>query len=274
MAGRPRPRRAARRVADADRAAGVAAVPDAAGGEATPAAAWTELFDQLVAERRASRATIGGRTYWVAAERARSFSELFTDARFDPPMPAVEAGAPPRHEAVLAMVHGWMIHSGPVTVASLSARTGLPADDVETAMLTLESQGVVLRGQFVGDAGDLQWCERRLLARIHRLTIGRLRREIEPVTPAVFMRWLLDVATRRSGHADIRRSRHARGRPSAAGFRGARERVGTPSAGASHRPLRPEGARPALPHRRSRLGSVVAASGDAAKRRRPMVRGA
>ncbi len=165
--------------------------PDTAAGETTPAAAWTELFDQLVAERRGSRATIGGRTYWVAAERARSFSELVTDARFDPPMPAVEAGAPPRHEAVLAMVHGWMIHSGPVTVPSLSARTGLPGDDVETAMLTLESQGVVLRGQFVGDAGDLQWCERRLLARIHRLTIGRLRREIEPVTPAVFMRWLL-----------------------------------------------------------------------------------
>ena len=92
----------------------------------------------------------------------------------------------------------------------LSARTGLPADDVETAMLTLESQGVVLRGQFVGDAGDLQWCERRLLARIHRLTIGRLRREIEPVTPAVFMRWLLTWQHVARGHADVWRAWRAR----------------------------------------------------------------
>jgi ATP-dependent Lhr-like helicase len=144
--------------------------------------------------------------YWVAAERARTFAELFGDARFAPATPDIGAAVPARHEAALAMVQGWMIHSGPVTGPSLAGRTGLLADDVETALLTLESQGVVLRGQFVaagatgvgrgsspGDLspGDLQWCERRLLARIHRLTIGRLRREIEPVTPAVFMRWLL-----------------------------------------------------------------------------------
>jgi ATP-dependent Lhr-like helicase len=149
------------------------------------------LFDQLVTERRAARATAHDRVYWVAAERARTFAELFPDARFEPALPDVGGAVPARHEAALAMTHGWMIHSGPVTVPGLAARTGLAADDVETALLTLESQGVVLRGQFVGPPGDLQWCERRLLARIHRLTIGRLRREIEPVTPAVFMRWLL-----------------------------------------------------------------------------------
>ena len=165
--------------------------PDASGAETTPVAAWSELFDQLVAERRAVRATVDDRVFWVAAERARSFTVLFDAARFDPAPPDIGGAVPARHEAVLTMVHGWMIHSGPVAVTGLAAKTGLPADEIDTALLTLESQGVILRGQFVGDTRELQWCERRLLARIHRLTIGRLRREIEPVTPAVFMRWLL-----------------------------------------------------------------------------------
>jgi ATP-dependent helicase Lhr and Lhr-like helicase len=177
---------------------------DPAGGSSMVASGWSEQFDELVAEGRAARASIGGTIYWVAAERARTFRQLFPDASFEPALTEVEPSVPARHEAALAMVHGWMIHSGPVMIGSLSQRTGLPPEDVETALLTLESQGVVLRGQFSADVGrgfspgdasfspgDTQWCERRLLARIHRLTLGRLRREIEPVTPAISMRWLL-----------------------------------------------------------------------------------
>jgi len=177
---------------------------DPVGGSSTVAPAWSEPFDELVVEGRAARASVGGTIYWVAAERARTFRQLFPNASFEPALTEVEPSVPARHEAALAMVHGWMIHSGPVTIGSLSQRTGLPTEDVETALLTLESQGVVLRGQFSADVGrgfspgdtsfsrgEIQWCERRLLARIHRLTLGRLRREIEPVTAAVFMRWLL-----------------------------------------------------------------------------------
>jgi ATP-dependent Lhr-like helicase len=51
----------------------------------------------------------------------------------------------------------------------------------------LEREGVVLRGRFEGRLG---WCERRLLARIHRYTLERLRQEIEPVTAAEFLRFL------------------------------------------------------------------------------------
>jgi ATP-dependent Lhr-like helicase len=67
---------------------------------------------------------------------------------------------------------------------------GLPAAEIEAAMLRLEAEGRVLRGQFTG-AAIVEWCDRRLLARIHRLTLGTLRREIQPVTRAQFMRWLL-----------------------------------------------------------------------------------
>jgi ATP-dependent Lhr-like helicase len=64
--------------------------------------------------------------------------------------------------------------------------------DLEKALLRLEASGVVLRGKFTGPASDeTEWCERRLLARIHRLTLGQLRKEIQSVTPAQFMNWQL-----------------------------------------------------------------------------------
>lgn len=63
---------------------------------------------------------------------------------------------------------------------------------MESVLLRLEAGGAVLRGRFREAApGETEWCDRRLLARIHRLTLGKLRRQIEPVTAAQFLRWLL-----------------------------------------------------------------------------------
>jgi ATP-dependent Lhr-like helicase len=85
-----------------------------------------------------------------------------------------------------------MSHAGPVTVASLAQLVGLPSAEIEAAMLRLEGSGAVLRGRFTEQVPEVvEWCDRRLLARIHRLTLGKLRKEIEPVTAAQFMRWLL-----------------------------------------------------------------------------------
>lgn len=58
-------------------------------------------------------------------------------------------------------------------------------------MLALEASGVVLRGQFSGQRQETEWCERGLLARIHRLTLGRRRKEIEPVSATEFMKFLI-----------------------------------------------------------------------------------
>jgi ATP-dependent Lhr-like helicase len=74
---------------------------------------------------------------------------------------------------------------GPVTEPQL----GIP--DAEVALLTLEGQGRILRGRFTPDLQHLEWCDRRLLARIHRYTLNKLRAEIEPVSAADFMRFLL-----------------------------------------------------------------------------------
>jgi ATP-dependent Lhr-like helicase len=93
--------------------------------------------------------------------------------------------------ALVDIVGGWMSCLGPTTAAALAARLGLAPAGVAGALARLEGDGVVLRGRFTDAAGDQEeWCERGLLARIHRLTLGRLRREIEPVAVADFLRAL------------------------------------------------------------------------------------
>ena len=85
-----------------------------------------------------------------------------------------------------------MAHIGPTTAASLADLLGAGETDIDHALLRLEAAGTVLRGHFTnGSADTLEWCDRRLLARIHRLTLGKLRNEIQPVNAAQFMRWLL-----------------------------------------------------------------------------------
>jgi len=83
--------------------------------------------------------------------------------------------------------------AGPVTATGLSVALALQPSDVTAALHRLESDGTLLRGHFrpaqPADA-ELEWCDRRLLQRIHRLTVGRLRREIEPLSASDFMRFL------------------------------------------------------------------------------------
>jgi ATP-dependent Lhr-like helicase len=152
---------------------------------------WSGSFEQLIAERRAGRAQVGDETYWVATERVKAFVQIFPSARFDASLPEVESAAVSREEAVLALATGWMTLAGPVTMSELGGVLGLPAADTEKALLRLEASGAVLRGRFTdAHTGETEWCDRRLLARIHRLTLGVLRKQIESVTAAQFMNWL------------------------------------------------------------------------------------
>ena len=171
---------------------------------------WSNYFERLVQQGRAgiavvaegktpSRQPAGGRRYWVAAERARSFATLFPGAVFEQSPADVESGSVTRDDALLTLVTGWMSHLGPATASQLGNILGLQASDIEKALLRMEASGTVLRGSFSGAASragvpapqETEWCERRLLARIHRLTVGMLRKQIEPITAAGFMRWLL-----------------------------------------------------------------------------------
>src|SRR5207248_825934 len=73
---------------------------------------------------------------------------------------------------------------GPVTERQLDT------PDAGIALQALETQGRVLRGRFTPGTAELEWCDRRLLARIHRYTLNKLRSEIQPVSAADFLRFL------------------------------------------------------------------------------------
>jgi ATP-dependent Lhr-like helicase len=162
---------------------------------------WKLYFERLVSERRATEAVCDGRSYWLAAERAKSFSVLFPEARFAHKLAEVEATGPTRDDALLTLVAGWMSHLGPTTASRLGETLGIASADISGALLRMEASGTILRGNFSGTASragapaphehETEWCERRLLARIHRLTVATLRKQIEPVTAAQFMQWLL-----------------------------------------------------------------------------------
>ena len=155
-------------------------------------ASWHPFFEQLVADRRVGIARVGAETYWVAAERVSAFAQIFPSAHFEIPLPTVDSPAASRDEALLCLVTGWIAHSGPIAANQLSSILAIPTQDIEKAFLRLESRGVILRGKFTDPhSTETEWCERRLLARIHRLTLGKLRKEIQSVTPAQFMNWLL-----------------------------------------------------------------------------------
>jgi len=153
---------------------------------------WSAFFDQLGAEHRVGRAQVDSQSYWVATERIHTFMEIFPSAQFEAPLPNVESSPVSREDALLALVTGWIAHGGPVTANQLGSLLTLAVLDLEKTLLRLEASGVVLRGKFTGPGSDeTEWCERRLLARIHRLTLGQLRKEIQSVTPAQFMNWQL-----------------------------------------------------------------------------------
>ena len=80
---------------------------------------------------------------------------------------------------------------GPVTPGALAAPLGLEPDEVAAALAALQAEGFVMRGRFTLAAVADEWCERRLLARIHHYTVKRLRAEIEPVAARDFVRFLL-----------------------------------------------------------------------------------
>jgi ATP-dependent Lhr-like helicase len=157
-------------------------------------AGWGELLHSLVAHGRATRIRVAdaAATRWIAAERLPLWRALFDSLAADPELalPAVLTERTwRREEALREVVRGRMEAAGPVSSATLARQIGVPGGDIDAALLALETEGAVLRGEFTGSGGE-EWCERRLLARIHRYTISRLRREIEPLAFDDFVRFL------------------------------------------------------------------------------------
>jgi len=168
----------------------VGALPEAMGRER----GWADLFEALVANRRAARVT-GLPLHWVAAERRSVVAAVWPDRRFTPDViePPSRRAAPPDGDSALAeIVRGHLALMGPTTAEAIAARLGVRSSDADAALARLEMEGSALRGRFMVDAADeaTQWCDRRLLARINRHMLDGLRRAIEPVSASDCLRFL------------------------------------------------------------------------------------
>ena len=192
------------------------------------AAARTEPLATLIRDRRAGRLVGPGSRpapLWVAAERVLDVQAARPDGvlALDP----APGTAPPTspEDALRELVRGRLGGLGPVTATTLAAGMGTGRGPVRAGLAALETEGFVLRGHFTGNADpgagtphperagappapepEPEWCERRLLARIHRYTLARLRREIDPVEPADYMRFLFawhGLDERREGPAGL-----------------------------------------------------------------------
>ena len=188
---------------------GVAFITDA---EARATVGWVDWLAKLAADRRVtrldsvtamasplSRSPADGTYVWVAAERLPQFDAILPAARQDPPIDApaeYAAFAWTREDALVDVLRARVTALGPTCARDIAASLGIAQEDIDIALLALESEGFVMRGRFSMEAfaadSAIQWCERHLLARIHRYTVKRLRREIEPVEPRDFMRFLFE----------------------------------------------------------------------------------
>jgi ATP-dependent helicase Lhr and Lhr-like helicase len=162
-------------------------------------AEWAQWFDLLMERGRAVVASNAGRAYFVAAERVEEVKLLWPQAEFAAEVMRIPAESTSAEDVLRKAVQGWMAVLGPTTARALAERLSVDAAEVWKQMLRLEMAGTILRGAFeaapsaaaIADE-DVEWCERRLLQRIHKGTLHSLRKQVEPVTPAVYMQFVLD----------------------------------------------------------------------------------
>jgi ATP-dependent Lhr-like helicase len=147
-----------------------------------------ELFTELAASRRATFAV--PENIWIAAERIPELLAIHPTLQLDIAPPSSRVKEWQREDAIVEIIRGRMSLLGPTTAAELATSMNIDEKDADAALLKLESEGAILRGSFNRGANATEWCDRRLLARIHRYTLNRLRAEIEPVTAADFIRFL------------------------------------------------------------------------------------
>ena len=174
---------------------------------------WPGFYDRLNQKGRALTLDLNGTPCWVATERLAHIEILYASPKdililrgaknqsgfFEKQQEATSAiDKITKEAATQKLAQGWLQILGPASASVLAASLSLDPASIFQAFLAMEMQGLLMRGTFEYPAPehnadhDIEWCERRILQRIHRRTIATLRKQIEPVTPAVYMRWLLE----------------------------------------------------------------------------------
>ncbi|WP_244186754.1 DEAD/DEAH box helicase [Paraburkholderia steynii] len=154
---------------------------------------WPAWLAELAKTGHAARMQIAQHdALWLPAERLTCLRAIYPQAEVEPALRAPKGfdEAWTEDDALVDVVRARLTGFGPLPLASIARALALPASTVAQALTRLEAEGYVMRGRFTPGTTDEEWCERHLLARIHRYTVRRLRREIEPVERHDFMRFL------------------------------------------------------------------------------------
>lgn len=160
--------------------------------EVQAGAGWDIWLEELAHHKRVARITVAGAELWIAAERLPQIRGLWPAVATVPEIspPAIRDREWSQDDALVEILRGRLEGLGPVTEAALAAPLGLKPGGIAAGLAALETEGFAMRGRFTAGATEEEWCERRLLARIHRYTLKRLRAEIEPVAARDFLRFL------------------------------------------------------------------------------------
>ncbi|HEY1043073.1 MAG TPA: helicase-related protein, partial [Telluria sp.] len=160
---------------------------------------WPRWLEALAESGRVTRLRDGqGADFWVPLERLDCMQAAYPQALATPALaiPDSHRGngdqAWTRDDALVEIVRARLTGFGPQPLSAIAAALAVPENSATIALTRLESEGYVMRGRFTPGTTQEEWCERHLLARIHRYTIRQLRREIEPVEQQDFMRFLFD----------------------------------------------------------------------------------
>ena len=160
---------------------------------------WDVFFARLQQHGRAQSVQLGECAVWIAAERMNDAALLWPESFAAGVVEsAVGDEASSREQATAQLVQGWLQLLGPTTAAQLAAIMSLHPRSINQALLKMEMQGLAMRGVFErpkpadDQPHEIEWCERRILHRIHRLTVRSMRQRTEPVAATVYMRWLLE----------------------------------------------------------------------------------
>ncbi|MEO6910018.1 MAG: helicase-related protein, partial [Edaphobacter sp.] len=172
---------------------------------------WPTFYQRLAQTGRAQTVNLNGISCWAATERLSHIASLSTSP--NPPVilsaaknslilseasqtsTAIGTNSVTKEAALKECVQGWLQILGPTTATAFAQRLALDPAEVFQSFLAMEMQGLLMRGTFEhprpSTDHDIEWCERRILQRIHRRTLSTLRKQVEAVAPSIYMRWLL-----------------------------------------------------------------------------------
>jgi ATP-dependent Lhr-like helicase len=154
---------------------------------------WPIFYDRLILRGRAQTCTLNGTPCWVATERLPHIAVLYSSPNSSEVAQPIATVT--KEESLQKLVQGWSQILGPMSANRLAIALNLAPAPIYQAFLAMEMQGLLMRGAFEYPAAekdhDIEWCERRILQRIHRRTVATARKQVEPVSPAIYMRWLL-----------------------------------------------------------------------------------